>query len=47
MQAKINNVYSIVEGSFTADEVARLISELQTLQALKEQEEWNEDTFGY
>lgn len=47
MKANINYVYSIVEGSFTADEVARLISELQTLLEIKEKQEGNSDTFGY
>lgn len=47
MKAKINDIYRIVEDSFTACEVERLISELQTLLEIKEKAEGNSDTFGY
>ena len=39
MKAKINDIYRIVEDSFTACEVERLISELEDLLEIKEEEE--------
>lgn len=42
MKAKINDIYRIVEDSFTACEVERLISELQTLLEIKEKAEESE-----
>lgn len=39
MKAKINDIYRIVEDSFNACEVERLISELETLLEIKEEEE--------
>ena len=39
MKAKINNIYRIVEDSFTACEVERLISELEVLLEIKERQE--------
>ena len=39
MKAKINDIYRIVEDSFTACEVERLISELEVLLEIKEKAE--------
>lgn len=39
MKAKINNIYRIVEDSFTACETERLISELEVLLEIKERQE--------
>ena len=39
MKAKLNDIYRIVEDSFTACETERLISELQTLLEIKEAQE--------
>ena len=39
MKAKINNIYRIVEDSFTACDVERLISELEVLLEIKEKQE--------
>ena len=39
MKAKINDIYRIVEDSFTACEVERLISELEVLLEIKEMQE--------
>mgnify|MGYP003441722041 FL=1 len=39
MKAKLNDIYRIVEDSFTACEVERLISELEDLLEIKEEEE--------
>jgi hypothetical protein len=39
MKAKINDIYRIVEDSFDACEIERLISELETLLEIKESEE--------
>ena len=39
MKAKINDIYRIVEDSFTACETERLISELEVLLEIKEKEE--------
>ena len=39
MKAKINNIYRIVEDSFTACDVERLISELEVLLEIKERQE--------
>ena len=37
MKAKINDIYRIVEDSFTACEAERLISELEVLLEIKEE----------
>ena len=39
MKAKINDIYRIVEDSFTACEIERLISELEVLLEIKEKAE--------
>lgn len=39
MKAKINIIYSLAEDNLTASEVERLISELETLQEIKEKQE--------
>jgi len=39
MKAKINDIYRIVEDSFNACEIERLISELETLLEIKEASE--------
>ena len=39
MKAKINNIYRIVEDSFTACDVERLISELEVFFEIKERQE--------
>ncbi len=44
MKAKLNDIYRIVEDSFTACETERLISELQTLLEIKEASEAIEET---
>ena len=43
MKAKLNDIYRIVEDSFTACETERLISELQTLLEIKEKAEESEE----
>ena len=42
MKAKLNDIYRIVEDSFTACEVERLISELEVLLEIKEKAEESE-----
>ena len=42
MKAKINDIYRIVEDSFTACETERLISELEVLLEIKEKAEESE-----
>jgi len=42
MKAKINDIYRIVEDSFTSCEVERLISELEVLLEIKEKAEESE-----
>lgn len=39
MNSKINIIYSLAEDNLTASEVERLISELETLQEIKERQE--------
>lgn len=39
MNKKVNDIYNIAENTLNADEIDRLISELQTLQGIKEREE--------
>ena len=41
MNSKVNTVYSLAEDILTSDEVARLISELETLKEIKERQELN------
>ncbi|MFO0764107.1 MAG: hypothetical protein U0518_04620 [Candidatus Gracilibacteria bacterium] len=38
MKAKINIIYTIAENTLNADEIDRLISELQTLKDIKERD---------
>lgn len=47
MKAKVNDIYRIVEDSFTACEIDDLIDELKTLLEIKEKELESYDTFGY
>lgn len=42
MKAKLNDIYRIVEDSFTACETERLISELEVLLEIKEAQEESE-----
>lgn len=42
MKAKLNDIYRIVEDSFDACETERLISELEVLLEIKEEEEESE-----
>ncbi len=39
MKAKINVIYNIVDNTLNADDIDRLISELETLKERKEREE--------
>ena len=44
MKAKLNDIYRIVEDSFTACETERLISELEVLLEIKEKAEESEES---
>ena len=46
MTTKINIIYSLAEDNLTASEVERLISELETLQEIKEKQEATSLTFA-
>ena len=46
MTTKINIIYSLAEDNLTASEVERLISELETLQEIKEKQENTSLTFA-